>query len=234
MAEEKKVENNNLELWNSWKAVPANAMKGFDNGKFKGTDINTMWRMKVLTETFGICGFGWYYNLKRTWVEQTNNNEQFAFAEIELFIKQNGEWSMPIVGTGGNKLTRVTKNGEYSTSDEAFKMAVTDAIGVACRNLGIGADVYWENDKTKYTEVEKQKKEDDARAEEIKAQKQAKSVLKKGIQDNAGTITEEQKAKIKELVPNIDGMLTYIDVPEIDLMSYEQAQFIIDQKSKVQ
>ena len=37
------------------------------------------------------------------------------------------------------------------TSDECFKMAMTDAISVACKALGIGADVYWEKDKTKYT-----------------------------------------------------------------------------------
>lgn len=36
------------------------------------------------------------------------------------------------------------------TSDECFKMAYTDAISVACKSLGVGADVYWDKDKTKY------------------------------------------------------------------------------------
>ncbi|NLE06123.1 MAG: hypothetical protein GX638_15155 [Crenarchaeota archaeon] len=148
----------NLEFWNKYKEVPANALKSFDNGRFKGTDINTMWRMKVLTETYGKCGFGWYFKPIRLWTETTTEGEIFAFAEIELFIKENGEWSMPISGTGGNKLLRNTKSGT-SSSDEAYKMAVTDAIGVACRNLGIGADVYWENDKTKYTEEIKETKQ---------------------------------------------------------------------------
>ena len=31
-------------------------------------------------------------------------------------------------------------------------MAITDAFGVACKYLGIGADVYWANDRTKYTD----------------------------------------------------------------------------------
>jgi len=35
-------------------------------------------------------------------------------------------------------------------SDECFKMALTDAISVAAKALGIGADVYFEKDKTKY------------------------------------------------------------------------------------
>lgn len=141
----------NMEIYNKYKTVPQNALKQFNNGKFSGTDINTMWRIKCLTEAFGMCGVGWYFIPKRLWVETTINNEQFAFAEIELFVKVDGEWSMPISGNGGNKLARLTKNGEYSTSDEAFKMAVTDALGVACRNLGFGADVYWDNDRTKYT-----------------------------------------------------------------------------------
>lgn len=142
----------NLELWNKYKDVPENALKPFNNGKFKGSDINTMWRIKCLTETYGPCGIGWYFIPKKLWTEKCDNGDVFAFAEIELFIKANGEWSMPISGNGGNKMQRLTKEGDLSTSDEAFKMAVTDAFGVACRNLGIGASVYWENDKTKYSE----------------------------------------------------------------------------------
>jgi hypothetical protein len=144
----------NLEIWNKYKEVPSNALKNFDNGKFKGTDINTMWRIKCLTEQFGVCGIGWYYIPKKFWTEKCDNGDIFAFAEIELFVKENGEWSMPISGNGGNKLQRVKKDGDITTSDEAFKMAVTDALGVACRNLGFGADVYWANDKTKYTEYQ--------------------------------------------------------------------------------
>ena len=142
----------NLRLYNKYRKVPKEALKPFDNGRFKGTDINTMWRIKCLTEEFGICGIGWYQKLVRTWVETTPNQEQFAFAEIELYIKVNGEWSKGISGTGGNKLTRMTKDGDYSSIDEAFKMAITDAFGVACKYLGIGADFYWDNDRTKYTE----------------------------------------------------------------------------------
>ena len=145
---------NNLEIWEKYKEVPQNALKDFDNGKFKGTDINTMWRIKCLTEQFGICGVGWYYIPKKLWTEKCDNGDIFAFAEIELFVKYNNEWSMPISGNGGNKLQRVKKDGDITTSDEAYKMAVTDAIGNACRNLGFGANVYWQHDKTKYTEYQ--------------------------------------------------------------------------------
>lgn len=147
-------QNKNLGFWNKYKAVPEKAMKSFNNGKFEGTDINTMWRFKCLTETYGQCGFGWYYTIKERQIYEVGNGDVFAFVEIELYLKnpENGEWSKPIIGNGGNKIARATASGKISTSDEAYKMAVTDAIGNACRNLGIGADVYWANDKTKYTE----------------------------------------------------------------------------------
>ena len=225
--EKKEEVNNNLEFWNKYKSVPQNAVKAFDNGNFKGTDINTMWRLKCLTETFGMCGFGWYYKLIRTWVEDTKNAEQFAFAEIELYVKQDGEWSMPIVGTGGNKLTRVKRDGSYMTSDEAFKMAITDAIGVACRNLGIGADVYWENDKTKYTEGDKINKQEKAQPRQTQS---ATKVDILGIKEDAGTIEDWQKLKMHELGVDISGALDFLGVPELDLLSYNQAQFIIDKK----
>lgn len=148
-----------MEFWNKYKSVPANALKDFNNGKFSGTDINTIWRMQCLTETFGMCGIGWYYEIKRLWTEQVES-DVFAFAEIELYVKVENEWSKGISGTGGNKLARATSSGKVSTSDEAYKMAVTDAFGVACRNLGIGADVYWANDKTKYTQEQEPLKQE--------------------------------------------------------------------------
>ena len=186
----------NLAIYNKYKTVPDEALKDFNNGKFKGTDINTMWRIKSLTEAFGICGVGWYFTIKRTWTETTPNNEQFAFAEIELFIKVDGEWSKPISGNGGNKLTRVTKDGEFSTSDEAFKMAVTDALGVACRNLGFGADIYWANDNTKYTSEPEQPKT-------------IKKASPKQVEILAKNYTGDNLAKLLEL----NGIETLEDMP---------------------
>lgn len=167
----------NLELYKGWANVPKEAQKPFDNGTFKGTDINTMWRIKVLTEQFGACGVGWYYNIKRVWSENLGDQcgEILSYAEIELFIKHDGDWSKPIAGIGGNKMLKyVRKSEDFRPSDEAYKMAVTDAFGNACRNLGIGANTYWENDKTKYTEEPKKSKEElikDDRAKLIEANK---------------------------------------------------------------
>ena len=50
----------NLELYNSWREVPQNAQKTITGGNLNGkTDINPMWRIKVLTDKAGPVGFGW-------------------------------------------------------------------------------------------------------------------------------------------------------------------------------
>jgi hypothetical protein len=142
----------NLRIYNKYREVPKEALKPFDNGNFKGTDINTMWRIKCLTEEFGACGIGWAYDIVRTWTENGCNGELLCFAEIKLFIKVDGEWSRGISAVGGSKLISYIQSKQYSkNSDEGYKMAITDALGVACKLLGFGADVYWANDKTKYT-----------------------------------------------------------------------------------
>lgn len=142
---------NNMELYDSWREVPQEAQKAINAGRLKGkTDINPMWRIKVLTQKFGPCGTGWRYDIDRMWSEEGANGERCAFVQASLYYKMDdGNWSSPVVGVGGNMLTAKENKGLY-TSDECYKMALTDAISVACKALGIGADIYWNADKTKY------------------------------------------------------------------------------------
>ena len=107
----------------------------------------------MLTEQFGMCGNGWYYDILREWTEQGANGEISAFVKINLFLKIGNEWSKPIQGVGGSTFVAKEKSGLY-TSDEAYKMALTDAISVSCKALGMGADIYFEKDRTKYTNGE--------------------------------------------------------------------------------
>lgn len=154
-----------LELYERLRAVPDSAKREISAGRLKGkTDINPMWRIKALTEAFGPCGFGWKYKITREWLETGANNEVSAFVDIELYVKHNGEWSEAIPGTGGAAFVAKEKNGLY-TSDECYKMALTDAISVACKALGMGADVYWQADSTKYTAREESPEESAIRAE---------------------------------------------------------------------
>lgn len=140
----------NMKIYDAVRVVPDGAKKEIQAGRMKGkTDINPMWRIKVLTEQFGPCGIGWYYKTTNKWIERYGD-EAAAFVEIEMFVKVDGEWSMPISGTGGSMFVAKEKNGPY-VSDECYKMATTDAISVACKQLGVGANVYWDKDGTKYT-----------------------------------------------------------------------------------
>lgn len=143
--------NENLRIYEAVRTVPANAIKEIQAGRLKGkSDINPMWRIKALTEQFGPCGFGWKYEITEKRLEAGANNEIAAFVDINLYVKVDGEWSAAIPGTGGSSFVANEKSGLY-VSDECFKMALTDAISVACKALGFAADVYWSNNKnTKY------------------------------------------------------------------------------------
>jgi len=140
----------NLALYDRLRSVPAEAKKTITGGRLNGkTDINPMWRIKALTEAFGPCGIGWWYEITDKHMERTELGEVSAFVDIALYYTHDGQVSKPVYGTGGSAFIAKEKAGLY-VSDECYKMALTDAISVACKALGVGADVYWDKDATKY------------------------------------------------------------------------------------
>ena len=151
-------DSENLSIYERVRSVPKEAKKEIEAGRLKGkNDINPMWRIKKLTEVFGPAGFGWYTEIVRTWTEASESGEMAVFVDIHLFVKKDGEWSKPIYGNGGNRLVANEKKYENGQQvyvpfldDDAYKKAYTDAISVAAKALGIGADVYFEKDITKY------------------------------------------------------------------------------------
>jgi len=150
---EEKMEKDNLKIYNSVREVPKEAQKSIKAGRLKGmTDINPMWRIKTLTEQFGPIGLGWYYKITDKRLEAGCLEQISAFVDIELFVKYGDEWSKGIQGTGGSSFVTKESKGLHQ-SDECFKMALTDAISVACKALGVGANVYWNKDRTKYTKT---------------------------------------------------------------------------------
>lgn len=143
----------NMDIYNAVSAVPDSAQKRITGGRLNGmTDINPMWRIRELTELFGPCGIGWKYKIVREWLETASTGEVGAFVDIELQYKitPDADWSEPIPGTGGSKFVAAEKGNNLRASDECYKMALTDAISVACKALGFGADIYWEAGRTKY------------------------------------------------------------------------------------
>lgn len=150
----KNLEANNLNLWNAVKQVPPNMLKQIQAGRLKGkSDINPQWRYQAMTEQFGLCGIGWKYEVLRLWTEPAPKDQIFAFAEIALYIKYQDVWSDAIPGIGGHMLI-VSESAGLHANDEGYKMAITDALSVAMKMLGFGADVYaglW--DGSKYRDV---------------------------------------------------------------------------------
>lgn len=148
MAEKKKtdLQGDNLRFYEQMRNVPPYALKQIGAGRLKGmSDINPVYRIKAMTEAFGPCGIGWKYVITKQWFE-TYGQEVKAFTNIDLYIKVDGEWSDAIPGTGGSSLVAMERSGAY-VSDEAYKMALTDALSVAMKALGVAADVYYSKDK---------------------------------------------------------------------------------------
>lgn len=208
--------NSNLDLYNVFRVVPENAKKKIEAGRLKGmTDINPMFRIKSLTEQFGICGFGWYYEITKQWLEQGADGVISAFVNINLYVKYNGEWSKPIVGTGGSTFVAKELKGLY-TDDEAYKKALTDAISIACKSLGMCADVYYNKDVKNFgTKYDKIDSNEDSNNNENKLY-----------------ITEEQKQKFKELGITEERAIAYCKVKNIDEILKATAEAMIKDKQK--
>lgn len=150
----KEIKMEKQKIYNQLREVPEEAKKKITGGRLSGmTDIKPMWRIEKLTEVFGPCGIGWKTIIKNKEIIDGANEEKIAIVDIDLFVKIEDNWSEAIEGTGGSSFISKEKNGLY-TNDECFKMAYTDALSVACKSLGMGADVYWGDSKYDTTKKE--------------------------------------------------------------------------------
>ncbi len=144
-----------IEIYKKLSQPPKGALREITAGDLKGkTDINPQWRYEAMTETFGLVGIGWKYEIQKLWTEPGANGETLAFAQVAVFVrdKDTKEWSDAIVGIGGSKLINQFSKGAKS-NDEGYKMAVTDAFSTSLKMIGVAADIYagrW--DGSKYNE----------------------------------------------------------------------------------
>ena len=130
-----------MRFWDALKTPPPDALKKITGGRLSGkTDINPQWRLQTMTEVFGPCGIGWRYEIVRTWTE-TSDQQVGVFAEVHVRLLDGDSWSAPIPGIGGSMLVEMERSGPHF-SDEGYKMAVTDALSVCFKALGVAADVY--------------------------------------------------------------------------------------------
>ena len=204
--------SDNMTLYNTVRTPPPEAIREIEAGRLKGkSDINPMWRIKALTEQFGPCGIGWKYTIEKLWTEQGANGEVAAFALINLYHRVGEDWSEPIPGIGGNSFVAKEKSGMY-TNDECYKMALTDALSVACKALGVAADVYWQADRTKYTkdtEPPREKADDKLIAEFYKlgADKgRDKPIMAQWAHQSMGNTPENlTKSQLQRLITAVKG-----------------------------
>ena len=198
---------NAIEIYKKLSQPPKTALRQITDGKLKGkTDINPQWRYEAMTETFGLVGLGWKYEIQKLWTEKGAGNEVLAFAQVAVFVRdpETKEWSDPIVGIGGSKLINDFNRGSQS-NDEGYKMAVTDAFSTRLKMIGVAADIYagrW--DGKKYSEGGEAKTQQD-----------------KTQEPKGGPDTPQQRKTINDLVggkypdgskifskKEIDGLLT--------------------------
>ena len=80
------------EKYQAMSAPPANALKTIDIGALKGkSDINPQWRIEALTEQFGLCGFGWRFDVVDKTVQQLDDRQIMLFMQINLYVKDGDE-----------------------------------------------------------------------------------------------------------------------------------------------
>lgn len=159
-----------IELFRAQARPPKEALKTIDFGKLKGkSDINPQWRIEALTETYGLYGIGWVVNVTNTnIVDCPETQEKMLFLTLELLVRDwdypdEYKWIGPAIGIGGDFLIIRDKNGVHG-NDEAYAMAMTDALGKAAKLLGVANDIYRGKFDSKYGW-----KDEQARREQIKS-----------------------------------------------------------------
>ena len=142
--------SDNMKNWKRFEEVPSWALKRIPKGRLAGkSDISPIWRMQAMTEVFGPCGIGWRYTIDKIWTEPGTKDQIMVFVQASLQIKVNDIWSGPIPGIGGSDLIANESRGPYG-NNEAIKCALTDALSVSMKALGVGAKVYmglWDGSK---------------------------------------------------------------------------------------
>lgn len=187
----------NMRYFSRVAEVPANAKKPIKGGRLAGfTDINPMWRIQMLTEMFGAAGEGWTtQNVRYSTYENAQLKTVAVLCELELVFRlEDGTWSKPVYGVGGNTLV-ASESGGVRMDDDAWKKAYTDALSIACKALGFGANVYWQEGGSKYTDGEP--------SYDVKPNAKAKAATKP--EPVPVTVTKEEPAYPPQSVPK-DGM----------------------------
>jgi len=164
--------SDNMEVWRAFERTDPAQTKEFNrSGGFKGTAVKPVYCDQRMTEMFGPCGIGWGIN-KPDFTLVNTDNEILVYCTVSIWVRERDNL---IHGVGGDKVVSQTKSGPRS-SDEAYKMAFTDAIGNAYKHLGMSADIHMGRfDDSKYVEKVRAEMASEQKPEYVK---EAESILK--------------------------------------------------------
>ena len=213
-----------MEIYNKLSHPPENMLRKITGGKIAGkTDINPQWRYKAMSETFGLVGIGWKYEIMRLWTETGAGGEVLGFAQVAVYVKTGDTWSDPIIGVGGSKLVQLEK-GQLVSNDEGFKMAITDAFSTSLKMLGVAAAIYegkW--DGTRYTDSpEPSNSEPQAQRQPNTPQKQQAQAAPQEFTPKGGEATPDERKQLDEMFrykhPNGQPVFTRSDIQAFSTM----------------
>ena len=213
-----------MEIYNKLSHPPENMLRKITGGKLSGkTDINPQWRYRAMTETFGVVGTGWKYEVMRLWTETGAGGEVLGFAQVAVYVKTGDTWGDPIIGVGGSKLVQLEK-GQLVSNDEGFKMAITDAFSTSLKMLGVAAAIYegrW--DGTRYTDSpEPSNSEPQAQRQPNTPQKQQAQAAPQEFTPKGGEATPDERKQLDEMFrykhPNGQPVFTRSDIQAFSAM----------------
>lgn len=149
------------ELWGNVTHPPKEALSPIQGGRLSGkSNINPQWKIKAMTERYGLCGTGWKYEEikeERQIIPSEKTGEVMLFMKVAVYTNDGNRWSDPVYGWGGDFIFTKERNGIYA-NDEAFKMCLTDALGNALKNLGVASAIYEGQFDTKYNRYKEKPK----------------------------------------------------------------------------
>jgi hypothetical protein len=119
----------NMELWNAVFSTDPKFTKNVSLGKYKFTDIDSMWNIRRATELWGPYGTKWkLQNCKYTPIISTQINTVGFMLEAH-FIYPDGDFPIAV-------------DMPYDPKGETLKKLQTMCLGKALSRLGFSADVY--------------------------------------------------------------------------------------------
>jgi len=136
----------NLALWHSVEKTDPKYTKEFNRGGgFKGTAINPTYLIMKATDTFGLPGIGWGYDIIKEEMLYgaliaDGVQEQTHTMQVRVWFKVGEERGL-VEHFGATTYVGKNKFGTF-TDEEAKKKTLTDAISKCLSWLGFSADVH--------------------------------------------------------------------------------------------